>query len=92
MSILKKLFEIFHLELSFFFIINTNNDQQQKGTIIIGNAINPREDNNSNTNQTWRKKRTTTLKSLDNNIQNTPVKHDRDKNESDQETNWSLLK
>ena len=33
-------------------LLNTNNDQQQEGTKIVGNAINPREDNNSNTTQT----------------------------------------
>ena len=64
--------------------LNTNNDQQQEGSIIIGNAINPGEDNNSNTTQTLRKKRTTTLKSLDSNIQNTPVNDNR---KSDKETN-----
>ena len=67
-------------------LLNTNNDQQQKGTIIIGNTINPGEDNNSNANQTLRKKRTTTLKSLDNNIQNTPI-NDNQTDESDKEVN-----
>ena len=70
-------------------LLNTNNDQQE-GTIIIGNAINPTEDNNSNTSQTLRKKRTTTLKSLDNNIQNTPINDNRDTNESDKETNTEI--
>ena len=38
-------------------LLNTNSNQQQEGSIIIGNEINPGEDNNSNTTQTLRKKK-----------------------------------